>query len=473
MSSQRLSQITAIIGALLLAGAGPVGWRGDGTAVFRDAMPPTHWDLSASKWSIPTKSWGNSSPILAGDLLCYGDEPVTLTCVDAATGAHRWSEASEYTDTLPADQAEQINAKLAKIPGLQSTYRDLQGEYSRLQREVRRATADPAVAQRLVGVTTELSRQRAALDELLQYATPDDKEIIGYESPTPLYADGALFVLYGNGVLSRFTTEGQRQWSVWLGEARTPMHGYPFGTSASPLMADGVLVVGYRHLTGIDPNTGGLKWKVQTPFKDFGTPAVARVEGTAVVVTASGQAVRASDGVVVAEGLPEVCYLGPHARGDQVWFVGMCADKDNGGVVDATALSLAFRTPDELTVTTRWTTPLHTTNRFYTTPVVDDGRLYVITRDGEAWALRDADGSIAWNQDLQRDVFHGDIYEGPTVAGDHVFIGDETGAFGVFAASEHFELTAQFNLGPMRATPFFHGKQVFVRTLSTLHCFEQ
>ena len=455
-----------------LADAGSTaGWRGDGSAVFATANPPESWSLDQAVWSVPTANWGNASPILVGGQLCYANEPVELVCVDAATGEQNWSAQNSYSDTLGREEAAAVEAKLAEIPRMEEEYRALQLEYSRLQREVRRGGSDATEA--LVAVTTAMSDKSAQLDGQLRFATPDNKEFIGYESPTPLFADNAIFASFGNGVVSRFSVDGVREWSVWLGEPHTPMHGYPFGTSASPVMADGVLVIGFGHLTGLDPKTGTLKWQTPRPFDDFGTPAVATVDGVAVVVTADGQVVRAGDGLVVGKDIAEICYIGPHARGDRVWFIGMCAERDTGGEVGAVAFELAWESPDQIAVTQRWRTGLKTRDRFYTTPVVHDGLVFVITRNGEMWALRDDDGSVAWNEDLEKRVFIQDIYEGPTVAGDKIFIGDETGAFGVIRASDTFELVSSFSVGPLRATPWFHGDRVYLRTLSHLTCLSR
>ena len=66
------------------------GWRNGGAGVVDGAQPPIFGgDEAKISWQRPTGTPGNASPVQFGELICITEEPVNLSCFDAATGEQR------------------------------------------------------------------------------------------------------------------------------------------------------------------------------------------------------------------------------------------------------------------------------------------------------------------------------------------------------------------------------------------------
>jgi outer membrane protein assembly factor BamB len=106
---------------------------------------------------------------------------------------------------------------------------------------------------------------------------------------TPVLYEGRLFTLGISGILTGFDAKGGRM--VWQNtfagrfEASAP----PFGTSMSPLVVGGLLIVhagGHEGgaLIAFDPATGAEKWALEGDGPSYSSPIVATFEGREQVV---------------------------------------------------------------------------------------------------------------------------------------------------------------------------------------------
>jgi outer membrane protein assembly factor BamB len=452
-----------------LAWAQPVGWRHDGTGVVDDAAAPLVWNQAAPAWKVPTGAWGNATPVWLDGLLCFTEEPTTLTCVRGDTGEKVWSATSDVVDTLKGAEADAKRAELAEVTELETGMRANQRKISQLRRSARRGDEEAAAA--LPEVSKELDRQKTAYDALRAWLTPPELDMIGYASATPVAQDGHLYAMFGNGVVSKFDAKGQRVWSVWLGPAVVPMRGYDMGSVTSPQWVDGTLLVGHGHLTALSPEDGAVRWAMEDTWVHYGTPAIARVSGKPYAVLPDGRVVRMSDGAVVAEGLGEIWYTGPIAVDDQVWLVG---SKGNSGKSDnAQAWSFTLHEAGEgLRAEQRWHVVLPDSERLYASPVVHEGVLYAVSRRSHLYAMDAASGEMLYDRELS-DKLRGDAYQSLMAVGDAVGLGCESAEFFVIDAGRTFEPRHLNALGTRaRATPVYVGSRAFVRSLDALWAFD-
>lgn len=87
----------AIVAAGFVAPDAPVGFRGDGTGQAVDVHPPTTWGEKTNvKWRVKAAK-GFSSPVCSNGAVYVTSDPPELTCLEASTGAVRWT-ASLKTD---------------------------------------------------------------------------------------------------------------------------------------------------------------------------------------------------------------------------------------------------------------------------------------------------------------------------------------------------------------------------------------
>lgn len=455
-----------------IASAGSTsGFRGDGTGRFAVASPPTSWGEASRAWSAALPSWSNASPVLLGSLVCTTAEPTWVVCVDQRTGAEVWRAENPYAATLSGGERAAFDAKLAALPTQREAFKVVRDAYSRVKRDLRARADDPSLLTELERLSADMTRLRTQIDELDQYDTPPSREIIGYASATPVVHEGALFVVFGNGVVSRFEADGRRAWSVWLGPAPKQMRGYHLGTSASPVMAGGTLVVGHGRLVGLDPKTGAVRWR-GGEYTDFGTPGVGSAGGVAFLALPSGEIVRATDGVVLAKGLHDQWYAGPTVQGDVVTYVGGLGTVQIQQAGHAKASSWRV-VPDGggLRAEPLWKVELPATTAFYNHPVATGSSVVAVDNAAELWLLDGATGALRarWKPPVPI----GASYSSPVLAGGLVFFEGEEGGAMVVSVEGEVRLVGQSRIGKLRSVPCFVGEAAFVRTLDALERYDR
>ena len=128
----------------------------------------------------------------------------------------------------------------------------------------------------------------------------------GNTASTPVCDLENVYAVLGNGIVSSHRLDGQRNWIRFIGKPM-PRH------SASPLIAGNLLIVHLKQLVALDPRSGEIVWKTDTPPRN-GTPVALTVGEQAVIVTPAGAIVRGEDGKVLAKDLFDLAYCSPIAQ---------------------------------------------------------------------------------------------------------------------------------------------------------------
>jgi hypothetical protein len=420
-------------------------------------------------WRTSTAGWGNASPVLLGAQVCFTEEPTTLRCVRAADGASAWQATNDYADALMGAEADAWRAKLAELPALRGEVDQAKRELSRLRRASRRADSEVSSSD-LSAASVRLDQARMALDALTPFLTPPDKDIIGYGSPTPVVADGRIYALFGNGVVSCFEEDGRRVWSRYLGPPAAGMLGYDNGTSSSPLRVGDTLVVAHGHLFGLDAKTGDVRWKDDADWKNYGAPAVLQV-GSGYVLTPDGRAVRVADGAVAASGLGEIWFGGPLVDGDVGYWLGGKGRADQR----EDSLMVAHRFREEggsLRSIPLWRHTFPVASRVYMSPVLHDGRIHTATHDLDVVTVSAQTGERLHVTEPPKMVL-GTAYQGVSRVGDELVVLDDLGNLVGLSLTASPEVTWTEALGvASRSTPIFVGGRMYVRTLEDIRAFE-
>lgn len=459
----------------LLLGA---GWRGDGTARWPEATPPARWAPDAPTWKTALGSWGNASPVLVAGRVCTTAEPTTVLCVDAATGQLLWNASNDRIDTLPAAEAAAARTRLASRPDVERQLTEARQEVGALRRALRSVDAPADTAARLAAADDRLARLHDTLAELDAWTTPEVLGLIGYASATPATDGASLYVAFGNGVVSAFSPEGRRRWSRWLGPAVRPMRGYDHGSATSPQLVEGTLVVGHGALHGLDPATGAVRWRDPEPWNHYGTPGLARVDGALVLLLPDGRVLRPRDGHVLATGLGDLYFTGPVGDGDVALWIGGKGHDGDPGSNRATAWRLAPDGPDRVRATRLWDREVPGRQRVYTTPLVVQDRVWVLTTDDRLSALSLATGAALDDLALPPLLkpIHGygtAAYGQPTMAGELLFLGWQPGLVAALSLGGGPQVVATTTLPEgSRSTPVFEGRTVWMRTLGHLWRFD-
>jgi len=206
----------------------------------------------------------------------------------------------------------------------------------------------------------------------------------------------------------------------------------------------------------LDVETGQEIWKA--PAKQvFGSLFHTKLNGMDLVVTAEGRVINAENGTVLAEGLHTLTYNAPVVADGVAYFI------ENGG--KAFKLSTeAGAAPQEL-----WKTE-PAKDRYYGSPLLHDGLIYAVTQKGVLSVIDSKDGKVINEQTLGTKGTH---YTSPTLAGDYLFIGSESGEMAVLKIGREPEKVGVNKLEQFRTCPVFEGGRMYLRCFEHLYCIGQ
>lgn len=448
-----------------------VGWRGDGSGLYPEARPPLHWSTTENlRWSTVLPSDGKASPIRVGRCVFVTAEPLSLLCLDVHTGEILWQRDHPYIATLEGAELQRAQAIMREYDGWEARLEAAQQECYRLRRLMRKVDGTPEQLRREAELEREVSELRERMAGVGRLGPLPPLDFVGYASSSPASDGERVFALFGNGVVAAYDLEGVRLWIRWLGDPASMASREP-GHAASPVVVGDVLVVGMGRLTGLDVRTGETRWQA-TPYDRFGTPAVARVDGADLVVTPSGDAVRASDGRILARGLSTLFWLGPLAVDQRVYFLGgadLLSSMRSSGRSTGTGFQLTMDGPQALSAAPLWTVPL-SKGRSYSGPVHHAGLLYSLSSAGTIVVLDALTGEVRGGKDVGEAHSSAPFCSSLALAGGHLFATDarantivlEVGPDLREVAYNVLDETAHSNL-------CFDGEDVYIRTATRLY----
>jgi outer membrane protein assembly factor BamB len=304
-----------------------------------------------------------------------------------------------------------------------------------------------------------------------------------FATPVCDVSGGGVYASFANNVVACYTLDGKRVWSVWdhkpMGKsARGPGGCREFYYIASPVLVEDMVVVagGENRLRAYDCKTGAKRWEAEYKYPTqytCGTPAVARVGETAVIVGANGMVYRAADGHVLITDLP-MCDKGasPVAKGDVALITtDTRTQQPHKGL---SAVKLVANGADGLTWTVLWNVP----------DAAEDAR-------GPAWA-----GDLVYHLRPLAKRMTLAVYEAATgkviveadqpvmgwpsvsVAGDHVLLRGNSENIWAFKAGRTPTFVAETRV-PLDAMKLSHGTytspgfgvgKIVLRGTDTLYC---
>lgn len=427
--------------------ANPVGWRSDGTGRFPDARPVTEWSAEKNvlwKTKLPARS--HSAPVVVGNRVFVTSEPNELICLDAENGKILWTRSFTMVDVFGTEKAAQIEAdrKAAKV---------LEKQRRQLRRSLRdlknKQGTPPAQIER---VEAELRKMGDKLKELTKYSG-SVRGANGNTTATPASDGKSVFATFGNGVVTSYTIEGKRNWIRFVEAAKLG-----FGHSASPALADNKVIVHFLDLVALDANTGREVWRNEAQAR-HGSPIVATIGKTQVVVTPGGTVVRAADGTQLAKKLFQLGHSSPVLHERELYAM-------------SKGKTFAYALPDSAEPgrkwEPRWEEPGVRQRRF-ASPVYHDGLIYGVTEKGILEVIDSQTGKLVYRRRLSFGN-RGRVYPSPTVAGDFVFLSADNGVTLVLKPGRTYQQLARNELEPFSGAPVFVGSRMYVRGRKHLYC---
>jgi len=431
--SLTLLALTGLLASTAVAESWPQfrGPGGDGIAPAKNV--PVNWSTDeniAWQTAIPGKGW--SSPVLVGN-------KVWLTTA---------------IETLLSDEEKEERLKDAKP----------------FQR--RQSNLASTVELKAVEVDYQTGKLLRTVD-LFHVDEPLTVHLTNsYASPTPV-ADGkylyCYFGTYGTCCIDTETAE-----VVWKNNDN-PLEYY-VGPGSSPVVVGDMVIltcdgVNEQYITGIDKKTGETAWKTERPpyrtddgdrKKAYATPLVVKIDGQTQVIVPGAQWVCAYDPQSGKE-----LWRADHGSG----FSNVPAPVYDSGTVYICSGFMrpqlfAIRTDGEGDVTSshiEWTFSRQVPTT--PSPVLVDGRIYMVSDRGVATCVDAATGQEVWTSRMG-----GNYSASPTYADGRIYFCSESGMTTVIKPGDEYEVIAENDLGErIMANPIFLDGNLVIRTAENLY----
>ncbi len=295
-----------------------------------------------------------------------------------------------------------------------------------------------------------------------------------YSSSTPCCDSKRVYVTWtspkGAEVLA-LDHSGKELWKKVIGKFYAK-----HGSSASPVLAGGVLVIGSHgetgtsFIAGLDPASGNEKWRVKRNSNDKGaysTPVVRRghdnVDELVFSSTAHGiTALNPSNGKIRWEhdaGFSQRCVGGPVISGDTIF----AAAGSGAGGKESAVINVRDGKPS-----IAWEAGLKGLP-YVPTGLSFKGLMFLLNDGGIMTCRRANDGEILWQERVV-----GPPYSSPICINDKIYCCSKEGDFNVLLASDKLQPISNYKFPEgIYATPAVVGGNMYLRTFSRLYCISQ
>ena len=411
-------------------------------------------------------AWSHSEPVVMGQYVLVTAEPTTLLCIRRTDGRIVWQKTHNLEDTLPSGKRAQVKKDLVAAARIRKVKLDpLKRRFREITRRLQTSPEDRFLRSQKGSMRRSIQSLEKKLAGLEEYRPPRVDSAMGYSKCTPVTDGQGVFALFGNGVGAVYDLSGDRKWMRVIRRAKMP-----FGFSMSPVLAGRALVMGIdKELVAVDAGTGGELWRRPTA-RPSGGLAAAKIGEVRVVVTAEGSVVRASDGKFLdrTRRPARVALSAPVIRNGVLYLLGagqqltidlLVSDSPGDVRLKNLAAGRAFQ------------------GVYYTSPLYHDGCVFFWDRKN---VLSVVDARTGRLMRSKRIGLSGMAYSSPTLGGKHLFLGTDDGTMAVILPSVvregdsalrvDLKDVARNKLEPMRSSPVFAGKHMYVRTLKSLYC---
>lgn len=315
--------------------------------------------------------------------------------------------------------------------------------------------------------------------KLFDLATPPEiHKFNSYSSPSPVIEDGRVYLSWGSYGLACIDTHSMDM--LWMRRDLECEHYR--GPGSSPILFENLLIqhydgYDYQYIIALDKSTGDTIWRTNRPYnfgtdngdmkKAYATPLILEVEGRLQVVSPTSKGMF-SYNPRTGEELWRVRYDGFSTPCRPIY------DEKNGLIIISTGFSkgalLAVKPTGVGDVTETHVAWLQTkTMPSKPSPLLIDGRLYVIQDQGVASCLDPATGEVVWQQRIG-----GNFSASPIYVGGNVYLFSEEGKTTVFQPGPEYKEVAVNDLGDgFMSSPAAVGDALIIRSRSALYCIGQ
>lgn len=301
-------------------------------------------------------------------------------------------------------------------------------------------------------------------------------------NPSVVTDGNRLFNLFKSGTVAALDLDGNILWKTNLQNRYGKINlVWDFGTS--PVLVDGNVVVAVMHagssyLVALNQRTGEVAWKVDRNYvcefendQSYTTPLVVRQDGQSRLVVSGADHVTGHDG----------------ATGEMIWQIGGFNPNNQRSwrmiaspVIFQNIVIVPYgrgrflagvRIGGEGDVTDKaWLWEKERIGTDVSTPVVNDGKVYIVSFNGKVWCLDIQTGKEIWQSKLPQGK--GAIYSSATLAGNNLYICREEGTFYVCeVTSNGMQVLNQTKFDDnIVASPVLVQNRILLRGDKNLYC---
>jgi len=303
-----------------------------------------------------------------------------------------------------------------------------------------------------------------------------------YATPTPAIEEGYVYVHFGTyGTACINTDDFSVVWS------RTDMNCEHMQGAASSLFLYGDMLIVHiegtdtQYIASLNKKTGETIWQTHRPeefYRDV-TPVYKKAYTTPLVVTVDGREQLISNGA-------QMCFAYDVQTGEEIWSVWYGYDSTvgmplayGGLVFFNSGWIFQENTPNFVkffAVDPRGKGDVSKTHVVWesdqdipqiSTPVIVDGKIYMIHERGVITCLDALTGKVIW-----KDKLPGQFNASPVYAGGHLYISEVRGTVFVIKPGDQFIPVAENKLEEvLKATPAFVGGSIIMRSENHLYRF--
>jgi len=297
----------------------------------------------------------------------------------------------------------------------------------------------------------------------------------GYASSTPATDGETVVAFFGKSGVIAFDVDGTERWRVEVGKESSNRR---WGSAASPILVGGNVIVNAseesQSIRALDLGTGREAWRAEGAALElsYGTPGV--------VTLADG-----SQEIVVA--MPEEVWGLHPATGKLDWHAthGLTGNVSPSVVVDGdvvyvfggfrSAGSFAIRAGGKGDVTKSHILWTSRTSSYVATPLVHDGHLYWIDDRGQAFCASSRDGTQVYRERVAGMASGGrPVYASPVLADGRIYVVSRWSGTFVLPAEPRYEILARNSFGSddsdASGTPAIAAGCLFLRSGAFLYC---
>ncbi|MBN1506425.1 MAG: PQQ-binding-like beta-propeller repeat protein [Sedimentisphaerales bacterium] len=297
-----------------------------------------------------------------------------------------------------------------------------------------------------------------------------ESRIATHASATPVTDGERVFGYFGEDGLMCASSTGELLWT-----RKEPIFCSKFGVGTSPVLKDNVLVIvsdtresdrSPSFIVAFDATSGQCLWKKERrcPILDasYATPLVRSWNGRQVVLVHGWYDVKGYD---LQAGEELWCW--PMLHKGRHLVASLVSDAERlyvTGAKQVVALDLSrFGTGGDPIL---WSTPI--AGEKSSTPVVVNGRMFLVAENGMAFCLETQTGKMLWKQRLG-----GAFLSSVVAVADRVLFTSESGYTTVAAVGGEFRQLAKNTLNePVYASLVPMANRLLARTAKGLHCLE-